>query len=84
MNDHGYAQLVGAVVAVLITIAVGILIYYQISGSITGIGAAGFTALGQINTTAQTVFTLAPVVAIVMIAGIILAVVMNFGRGGTV
>jgi len=84
LTEGAYAALVGAVVSVLVTIIVGILVYYKVVGSISGIGTAGFTALGNINTTANTVFTLAPIVGIVMIAGIILAVVMNFGRGNGV
>jgi hypothetical protein len=81
MNEHGYAAMVGAVVAVLVSIIVGILVYYKIAGSINGLPAAGVTAAANVNTTANTVFTLAPIVGIVMIAGIILAIVTNFGRG---
>ena len=82
-NDHAYAGMVGAVVAVLVSIIVGLLVYYKIASSIspTGIPAAGLTAMGNVNTTANTVFTLAPIVAIVMIAGVILAIVTNFGKG---
>jgi len=80
MGNEAYAGAVGAVVAVLVTIIVGVLVYYKIVGSISGIGTAGFTALGQVNTSATTVFTLAPIIGIVMIAGIVLAVVMGFGK----
>lgn len=81
LNESGYASMVGGVIAVLVSIIVGILIYYKIAGGITGLPAAGVTAAAQVNTTANTVFTLAPIVGIVMIAGIILAIVTNFGRG---
>ena len=81
MNDNAYAGMVGAVIAVLVSIIVGILVYYKIAGSINGLPAAGVTAAANVNTTANTVFTLAPIVGIVMIAGIILAIVTNFGRG---
>jgi hypothetical protein len=80
-DDHAYAGMVGSVIAVLVSIIVGILIYYKIAGSIGGLPAAGVTAAANVNTTANTVFTLAPIVGIVMIAGIILAIVTNFGRG---
>ena len=80
-DDHAYAGMVGAVIAVLVSIIVGILVYYKIAGSINGLPAAGVTAAANVNTTANTVFTLAPIVGIVMIAGIILAIVTNFGRG---
>jgi hypothetical protein len=58
----------------------GILVYYKIAGSINGMPAAGVTAAANVNTTANTVFQLMPIVAIVVIAGIILAVVMGFGK----
>lgn len=80
-DDHGYAGMVGGVIAILVSIVVGILVYYKIAGSINGLPAAGVTAAANVNTTANTVFTLAPIVGIVMIAGIILAIVTNFGRG---
>jgi hypothetical protein len=80
-DDHAYAGMVGAVIAVLVSIIVGILIYYKIAGSINGLPGAGVTAAANVNATANTVFTLAPIVGIVMIAGIILAIVTNFGRG---
>lgn len=85
LNENAYAGMVGAVVAVLVSIIVGILVYYKIAGSVSlpsgtaGVGAV--TAAANVNTTASTVFTLAPIVGIVMIAGIILAIVTNFGRG---
>lgn len=52
----------------------------KIAGSINGLPAAGVTAAANVNTTANTIFTLMPIVGIVTIAGIILAVVMGFGR----
>ena len=80
-DDHAYAGMVGAVIAVLVSIIIGILIYYKIAGSINGLPSAGVAAALNVNNTANTVFTLAPIVGIVMIAGIILAIVTNFGRG---
>jgi len=82
-NKSGYAAVVGTVVAVLITIAIGLLLYYKIiAGLLNGasLPTAGYTAIANLNTTANSVFTLAPIIAIVLIAGIILAVVMGFGR----
>ena len=81
LNERGYASMVGGVVAVLVSIAVGILVYYKIVGSMGLTNSAGITALANVNTTANTVFTLAPIVGIVMIDGIILSIVTNFGRG---
>jgi len=79
-NEGAFAAAVGGVIAILVSIIVGILVYYKIAGSVNGLPAAGVTAAANVNTTANTVFTLAPIVGIVMIAGIILGVVMGFGR----
>ena len=80
MDDSGFAAAVGGVIAILVSIIVGILVYYKIAGSINGLPGAGVTAAANVNTTANTIFTLMPIVGIVTIAGIILAVVMGFGR----
>ena len=79
-NEGAFAAAVGGVIAILVSIIVGILVYYKIAGSVNGLPAAGVTAAANVNTTANTVFTLAPIVGIVMIAGIILGVVIGFGR----
>jgi uncharacterized membrane protein YjgN (DUF898 family) len=79
-DQTGYAAMIGGVIAILVSIVIGILVYYQIAGSIQGMPAAGVTAAANVNTTANTVFTLAPIIAIVLIASIILGVVSNFGR----
>lgn len=81
-DNQAAAGLVGAVMAVLVTVIVGLVVYYKIAGSINGLPAAGVTAAANVNTTANTVFTLAPIIAIVMIAGVILSVVSSFGKGG--
>ena len=81
-DNEAYAGMVGGIIAVLVSIIIGILVYYKIAGSITGLPPAGVTAAAAVNTTANTSFTLMPIVAIVMIAGIILGIVTNFGRGG--
>jgi hypothetical protein len=80
-EDKAYAGMVGGIIAVLVSIIIGILVYYKIAGSIQGLPAAGVTAAAAVNTTANTSFTLMPIVAIVMIAGVILGIVTNFGRG---
>ena len=86
-TDSGDARMVGVVVAVLVTITIGLLVYTEISESISITSATGITAHTNVNNTAQTIFTLAPIVAIVLVASIILGVVMTFGgtgRGGGV
>lgn len=86
-NNQGIAAALGAVIAALVAIIIGVLVWFKIDAALI---TAGWSALptgakaawNNTNTTANTVLTLLPIVCIVMIAGIILAVVMGFGRTG--
>ena len=92
-QNQGSAQMIGVVVALLVSIAVGVLVWYKLSPSLIssmGYSASSSTALnttktvfGNVNTTANTIWTLFPIVGVVLIAGIILAIVTNFGRGSS-
>ena len=85
LNDNrGYVKIVGALIALLLTIIVGVLVFYEVSDSIDLVGE-GFDAKNETTDMAATVFTLLPIIALVVVAGIILAVVLGFGgskRGG--
>ncbi len=78
-NEKADARMVGILVAVLVIITIGMLVFYEISNSIKITSTAGKTAHSNVNNTAVTVFTLAPIVAIVLVASIILGVVTSFG-----
>ena len=80
--DNGYAALIGGVVAVLVTILVGILVYFKVAANMGLTQTTAKANAASVNTTASTVFALAPIVGIVMIASIILLIVTNFGKGG--
>lgn len=89
LNDSGDAVMIGAVIAGLIAIIIGVLVWYKINSAVfasfkmpygAGPYLAQNTTYATINTTANTVWTLFPIVAIVVIAGVILAIVMGFGR----
>jgi len=73
--------MVGVLVATLVVIVIGLLVYWQISEAVDITSTQGRTAWSNVNTTANTVFGLAPIVAIVLIASVILAAVMGFGAG---
>ena len=81
-NKAAGAEMVGVVIAGLVAIIVGVLVWYKIDGAITtGARPAAVGLLyNNTNTSANTVWTLFPIVAIVVIAGVILSVVMGFGR----
>ena len=88
-DDNAIARAIGGLVALLVGIIIGVMVFYEINESIlfTGVNYTHYnTAWTSLNTTAQTVWTMAPIVAIVAIAGIVLCVIMTFGastgRGG--
>jgi hypothetical protein len=80
--------MIGVVVALMVTIIIGVLVWYKINTAmyaaivVTGTSQTAINATwSTVNTTANTIWTLFPIVAIVIIAGIILIIVTNFGRG---
>ena len=85
---EGPASMIGVVIAGLVAIIVGVMIWYKINsaifaagpGSMIGPRAALNATYLSSNTSANTIWTLFPIVAIVVVAGVILAVVMGFGR----
>jgi len=90
-NAEGAQGGVILAVVTMIAIAIGVLIWYKLNTSLygargwtAGTYGAGWASYNStwlaINTSANSVWTLFPIVAIVLIAGIILAVVMGFGR----
>ena len=84
--------MIGVVIAGLVAIIVGVLIWYKINTAIYG--SMGYTTgsgpmvglnltkatFTTVNASANTIWTLFPIIAIVVVAGVILAVVMGFGR----
>jgi hypothetical protein len=80
---EGGGAMIGTVIALLVSIIIGLLVWYKIDQGITAgpRTAAVGTLYNTTNTSANTIFTLFPIIAIVVIAGIILSIVTNFGRG---
>lgn len=81
----GSAAALGACIAGLVAIIIGVLVWFKLDAALVSAGwsvmsTGGKTAWNSTNTTANTVWTLMPIIAIVIIAGVILAVVMGFGR----
>lgn len=78
--------MVGAAVGLLITLIIVVLIYYNIAASIdtTGIdaklpGTPAANATEQINDQAATFFTIAPIIAIVIVAVVVIGYVQRIG-----
>lgn len=82
LANKAQASIVGGVVAVLVVIVIGILVFWSVSDSIEISSSTGVAVHSDVNDTAETIFGLAPIIAIVLIASIILGVVTGFGSGG--
>jgi len=84
-TEDAIAGAMGGLVALLVAIIIGVLVFYKINGSFgnPGIPSGGFASWAVVNSTASTSFGLMPIVAIVVVAGLILSVVSGFGRGNS-
>jgi len=80
-NKQAYTKVVGGLVALLLTIIVGVLVFWEVNDSITLSSSDANTSRNETTDMASTVFALLPLVALVVVASIILAVVMGFGGG---
>ena len=80
-NNSGFTQVVGGLVALLLMIIVGVLIFWEVSDSITLTGNASNDCKNATTDMASTVFNLLPIVGLVVVAGIIIGVIMGFGKG---
>ena len=88
-NNEGLAGMVIAVMALLVAIIIGVLVWYKIDAALvtsswTSLPTGAKTVWNNTNTTANSVWTLFPLVGLVLIAGVILFVIMRFGSGGKV
>jgi len=83
-DNRAVAAQLGGLIGLLVAIIIGVLVFWQVNGNLdygSVPRARVTTQWANLNTTSTTVFTLAPIIAIVVIASIILAVVMGFGAG---
>ena len=80
-NKSGYVKVVGGLVALLLMIIVGIMVYWETSDSIELSSTDANTSRDGVNDMATTVFDLLPIIALAVVASIILMVIMGFGSG---
>lgn len=75
--------MVMGLVMLLLTIVIGLLVFWEINTaiSIDKLPGSGSDAWNTTNDTAGTVFSLLPIVGIIMIAGIMLYYISRFGGG---
>jgi hypothetical protein len=80
-NNKGYVKVVGGLVALLIMIIIGVLVFWEVNDAID---LSSDDANDSRNTTtdmATTVFGLLPLIALVVVAAIILGIILAFGSG---
>jgi len=87
-DNRAYVKVVGTLVALLLTIIIGVLVFWEVSDAITLDTAKANESKNKTTDTASTVFGLLPIIALVVCASIILGVILGFsgglGRGGGV
>jgi len=80
-NNSGYVKVVGGLVALLIMIIIGVLVFWEVNDAITLSSSSANTSRNQTTAMATTVFGLLPLIALVVVAAIILGIVLAFGTG---
>ena len=84
-NDNvGYVKIVGGLVALLLMIIVGILVFWETSDAITLSSDDANTSKTKTTDMASTVFSLLPIIALAVVASIIIGVIIGFGGKGGV
>jgi len=81
-SESAYSKVVGGLVALLLTIIIGVLVFWQVNDAITLETAAANTSRNQTTAMASTVFSLLPIIALVVVASIILGVILGGFGGG--
>jgi len=80
-DKTAYTKVVGGLVALLLTIIIGVLIFWEVNDAITLDSTEANESRNATTAMASTVFSLLPLVALVIVAAIILGVVLGFGGG---
>ena len=81
-NNAGYVKVVGGLVALLLMIIVGILVFWETSDSIELSSADANASKNSTTDMATTVFDLLPIIALAVVASIIIGVIIGFGGSG--
>ena len=82
-NKAGYTEVVGGLIALLVFIGVGAMIFYQITDSFEGTSDEANDTLNETEEMGTTVFGLLPIIALVLVAAVIIGVVITMGGGGS-
>jgi flagellar biogenesis protein FliO len=80
-NQEAYTKVVGGLIALLVTIGVGALVFWEITDNFEGSSADANTSIDGVEDMASTVFDLLPIIALVVVAAIIIGIVVKMGGG---
>ena len=80
-DKSAYTKIVGGLVALLLMIIIGVLVFWEVNDSITLDSAEANTSRNETTDMASTVFSLLPIIALVVVASIIIGVIVGFGGG---
>jgi len=78
-DNSGFTQVVGGLIALLVTISVGALVFWEISDNFEGGSAEANESMAEVDDMATTVFDLLPIVALVVVASIVIGIVVKMG-----
>ena len=80
-NQEAYTKVVGGLIALLVTIGVGALVFWEITDNFEGSSAEANESMESTEDMASTVFDLLPIIALVVVAAIIIGIVVKMGGG---
>jgi flagellar biogenesis protein FliO len=80
-NQEAYTKVVGGLIALLVTIGVGALVFWEITDNFEGSSADANSSIEEVEDMASTVFDLLPIIALVVVAAIIIGIVVKMGGG---
>ena len=87
-DNSGYTKIVGGLVALLLIILVGNLVYWEVSDNFDFTSAEANNSSEEVDDMATTIFGLLPLIALVVVASLLIGIVIsgmsgdNKGGGG--
>ena len=79
LNNRAYTKIVGGLIALLITIGIGALVFWEVTDSFEGSSTEANDSIDEVEDMASTVFDLLPLIALAVLGSILLAVIVKFG-----
>ena len=78
-NEQGYLKAAGGLIALLVIIAIGVTVFWDITEDFDGTTAEANDSMNQTEDVAVIVFDLLPYAALIVVASLIIMVVVGMG-----